>query len=231
MARTDHLDWFRGRLAASLGKEATDPQPLLDWRDARHKVVFFETELIPLKDVRDWHTDEGGNIRHKSGQFFGVDGVRTRTGGREVSGGWDQPIFTQPDGGVLAMVARETEAEGVQFLLQARTEPGNLGPIQLAPSLQCTNSNLRRAHQGKAPPLSELLDHPHVRTVYSAEHNEEGGRFWKKSNVNIVLFMDDPRMLDEQMDGFGWASMSQVKALALIDNVLSPYVKTILAPL
>jgi len=230
MARTDHLDWFRERLELSRAREARDPQPLLDWREERNGATFFEAELIPLKDVRDWSADADGNIAHKSGQFFGVQGVRIRAGQREV-GGWDQPIYTQPDGGVLAMIARETEADGVQFLLQGRAEPGNLGPIQLAPSLQCTWSNIRRAHQGKAPPLSELLDAPDVRTVYSAEHNEEGGRFWRKSNANIVLFIDDPLSLEGRIEAYRWASMSQIKALGLVDNVLSPYVKTILAPL
>lgn len=212
MARTEHLEWFRGRLEASRSHEAGDPQPLLDWRNERNRTAFFEAELIALKDVRDWSVDDSGNVRHKSGQFFSIEGVRTRAGQREV-GGWDQPIFTQPDGGVLAMIARETSDDGVQFLLQARAEPGNLGPIQLAPSLQCTWSNIRRAHQGKAPPLSELLDAPGVRTIYSAEHNEEGGRFWRKSNANIVLFIENPMALEGRIEAYHWASMSQTKDL------------------
>ena len=30
-----------------------------------------------------------------------------------------------------------------------------------------------------------------VRIIYRAEHNEEGGRFWRKSNENIIVFVDD----------------------------------------
>jgi dTDP-4-dehydro-6-deoxy-alpha-D-glucopyranose 2,3-dehydratase len=33
------------------------------------------------------------------------------------------------------------------------------------------------------------------------------------------------------MTMFCWASLSQIKELALIDNVVSPFVKTIVAPL
>jgi oxidase EvaA len=230
MARSEYLEWFRERLEISRSREARNPQPLLDWREERQRVIFFEAELIPLNRVRDWAMDGRGNIRHTSGQFFSIEGVRVRAGQREV-GSWDQPIYTQPDGGILAMVSRETEADGVQFLLQARAEPGNLGPIQLGPSLQCTWSNIRRAHHGSPPPLSELLDAPAVRTIYSAEHNEEGGRFWRKANANVVLFVEDPLSLDGRIESYRWASLSQIKALGLIDNVLSPYVKTILAPL
>ena len=61
-----------------------------------------------------------------------------------------------------------------------------------------------------------------VRFVYRAEHNEEGGRFWQKSNENIVAFLDDEGVIQTDMTMFCWASLSQIKELALIDNVMSP---------
>ena len=70
-----------------------------------------------------------------------------------------------------------------------------------------------------------------VRIVYRAEHNEEGGRFWRKSNDNIIAFVDDEGVIETDMTMFCWSSLSQIKELALMDNVLSPFVKTILAPL
>lgn len=232
MAKREHLEWFRDRLSASAAREARDPQLILDWREALQRETQFSATLIPLDEVRDWHRDADGNIAHKSGQFFGVSGVRITAGSLREVRGWDQPIYTQPDGGILAMIARETAADGVQFLLQARAEPGNIGPLQLGPSLQCTWSNIRRAHKGAAPPLSELLSaESGVRTVYDAQHNEEGGRFWRKSNNNIVLFIEDPDLLNRGMDAYHWASHAQIRELALNDNVLSPYVKTIMAAL
>ncbi len=232
MAERVHLDWFRERLAASQTHEATDPQPVLDWREQRREEITFKSELIPLGEVRGWSTDEGGNVRHASGQFFGVEGVRTEAGALREVKGWDQPIYTQPEGGILAMVARETPTDGVEFLLQAKAEPGNIGTLQLVPSVQCTWSNIRRVHQGSNPPLTELLQAEEgVRWIYRAQHNEEGGRFWQKSNDNAVLFLDDPSLITTSLTMFRWASLSQIKALALIDNVLSPFVKTIVAPL
>jgi hypothetical protein len=70
-----------------------------------------------------------------------------------------------------------------------------------------------------------------IRIVYRAEHNEEGGRFWRKSNENIIVFVDDERVIESDMTMFCWASLGQIKELALIDNVLSPFVRTIIAPL
>ena len=232
MAERAHLDWFRERLAASRTHEATDPQPVLDWREQRRGEITFKSELIPLSEVSGWSADEGGNVRHTSGQFFAVEGVRTEAGTLREVKSWDQPIYTQLEGGILAMVGRETPEAGVEFLLQAKAEPGNIGTLQLVPSVQCTWSNIRRAHQGSNPPLTELLQaEKGVRWVYRAQHNEEGGRYWQKSNDNAILFLDDPSLITTSLTMFHWASLSQIKALALVDNVLSPFVKTIVAPL
>jgi len=232
MAERKHLDWFRERLTASRAIEPRDPAPILAWRESHRGSIRFKAELIGLNDVRNWSRDGQGNLQHVSGQFFRIEGARVNSGDvREVTS-WDQPIYTQLDGGVLAMVARETADNGVQFLLQAIAECGNIGVLQLGPTIQSTWSNIRRAHAGKPPPMLEVLNAAAgVRVVYRANHNEEGGRFWQKSNENIVLFLDDERVIETNMKMFYWASLSQIKELALIDNVLNPFVKTILLPL
>ena len=83
---------------------------------------------------------------------------------------------------------------------------------------------------GNAGPFA-LQPKAGVRIVYRAEHNEEGGRFWQKSNENIVAFLDDTGVIETDLAMFCWASISQIKELALMDNLLSPFVKTILLPL
>jgi oxidase EvaA len=233
MAEREHLDWFRERLAASRAIEPKDPAPLLAWRDRQRNVIRFKAELIGLNDVRGWLRDEQGNVRHKGGQFFAVEGVRIESGDglREVAA-WDQPIFTQREGGILALIARETAATGVEFLLYAKAEAGNIGTLQFSPSIQSTWSNIKRAHGGKLSPMLEVLAADSgVRIVYRAEHNEEGGRFWQKSNENIIAFLDDESVIRSDMTMFCWASLSQIKELALMDNVVSPFVKTIVSPL
>jgi oxidase EvaA len=232
MAERSHLDWFRERLAASRAIEPTDPAPILAWRELQRKSITFKADLIGLDDVRGWSRDAHGNVRHKSGQFFGVEGVRIESGDLREVASWEQPIYTQPEGGILALIARESAARGVEFLLQAKAEPGNIDVLQLCPTIQSTWSNIRRAHAGKRPPMVEVLTaETGVRIVYRAEHNEEGGRFWRKSNENIVAFLEDESVIETDMTMFCWSSLSQIKELALIDNVISPFVKTILLPL
>jgi oxidase EvaA len=232
MAERTHLDWFRERVARSRAIEPKDAAPLLTWRERMCGSIRFNAQLIGLDEVRDWSRDAKGNVRHKTGQFFGVEGVRVESGNLREVASWDQPIYTQPEGGILALLARETPAEGVQFLLNGKPEPGNIGIIQFSPTIQSTWSNIRRAHAGRRPPMVEVLTAERgVRFVYRAEHNEEGGRFWQKSNENIIVFLDDESVIETDMTMYCWASLSQIKELALIDNIVSPFVKTIVAPL
>ena len=232
MSERTHLAWFRERLTASLPIEPADPTPLLAWRDALREKIQFKATLIGLDQVREWTRDQNGNIRHKTGQFFCIEGVRIESGNLREVASWDQPIYTQPEGGILAMVCRERAGAGVEFLLQAKAEPGNLGVLQFCPSIQCTWSNIKRAHTGRQPPLIEVLVADRgVRMVYRTQHNEEGGRFWQKSNENVVAFLDNESVIASDLVMFHWASFTQIKELALMDNVLSPFVKTILAPL
>ena len=184
-------------------------------------------------DAEGWFADEvSGAIVHASRQFFSVEAVRTVAGTEREVSRWDQPIFNQPDGGILALLCG-VQHERIRFLLQAKPEPGNIGYLQIAPSVQATRSNLRRAHKGDLPILGEyLISEGSATTVYSAAHNEEGGRFWRKTNENRLIFVDNIEDVAKPYgDRFFLASLAQIKSLCLIDNILSPFVKTLIAPI
>ncbi len=94
-----------------------------------------------------------------TGQFFRIEGVRVESapGLREIRG-WDQPIFTQAEGGVLALLCRETSRRGVEFLLQAKADPGNIGYLQFCPTIQSTWENIRGLKGARRAPFAECLD-------------------------------------------------------------------------
>jgi oxidase EvaA len=233
MADQENIAWLRGRLQASRVLEPKDPAELLDWLKARRKDVPFSAELIPLREVANWHQADNGNIYSATGQFFRIEGVRVRSapGLREISG-WDQPIFTQSDGGILALLCRETPGQGVEFLLQAKADPGNIGYLQFCPTIQSTWENIRGLKDAKRAPFAECLDaSENIRLIYRSKHNEEGSRFWRKSNENMILFVEDAGQLAINDSTHRWASLSQIKEMMLLDNIVGPYVRTVLAPL
>ena len=233
MADRANIGWLRERLQVSLALEPRDPAELLDWLEARRKSVRFSAELIPLRDVANWHQADNGNISHVTGQFFRVEGVRVKSapGVREIAG-WDQPIFTQSEGGVLALLCRETAAKGIEFLLQAKADPGNVGYLQFCPTIQSTWENIRGLKGARRAAFAECLDpSENIRVIYRSKHNEEGSRFWQKSNENMILFVRDASQLTFDSLTYRWASLSQIKQMMLLDNIVGPYVRTVVAPL
>jgi oxidase EvaA len=232
MADRAGLDWLRERLRTSLAIEPRDPSELVQWLEARRNDVPFSAELIPLRDVDGWQQADDGTIHHSTGQFFRIEGVRVRSasGLREVSD-WDQPILTQASGGVLALLCRETPG-GIEFLLQAKADPGNIGYLQFCPTIQSTWENIRGLRGARRAPFADCLEPSgNIRVIYRSQHNEEGSRFWQKSNENMILFVEDASRLAINEQAYRWASLSQIKEMSLLDNVVGPYVRTVIAPL
>jgi len=229
MADQEHIGWLRERLRVSLAIEPSDPAELLDWLERRRRQVPLKAELIPLRGVANWRQDDNGNICSAVGEFFRVEGVRVSNapGSQEISG-WDQPIFTQSEGGVLALLCRETPDRGIEFLLQAKFEAGNIDYLQFCPTIQNTWESIR----AKRAPFAQCLDPgENIRVIYKSKHNEEGSRFWRKSNENMVLFVQDSSQLAINDTSHRWASLSQIKQMILLDNVVGPYLRTVVAPL
>ena len=223
------LEDFRRQLELLKNKEETNIENLLKWRKTLVKKSNISSKLIKLNQVKNWSIDSKGNINHKSKQFFSIKGVRTKGAKNREVNYWDQPILTQKHGGILAFLTRKTKKHGIQFLLKGNTEPGDDGEVKFCPSFQATQSNINRAHGGNLPHLSDIvLKRKGTKLIYATSHNEEGARFWKKINYNLILQIKDPENKETKRNNYIWASLTQIKKLSLINNIVNPFVKTIL---
>ena len=224
-----NLIQFKNEMESIKNFENTDIKPILKWINERQKKVKSSSKLINLNNCDGWSFDKNSNLHHRSGQFFKVKGVETKgASGREVQS-WTQPILTQKHGGVLAFITRQTKKYGTEFLLEAKIEPGDDSLIKITPSFQATQSNMNRAHGGKLPRFYDIvIKQKGVKLIYYTVHNEEGARFWKKSNWNVIVKLNNP--YDKRIKGknYKWASFSQIKKLSLKDRCVNPFVKTIL---
>lgn len=224
-----NLNDFRELIENYKHKESDDIREILKWRINLKKKSKIKTKLINLSDCKDWFFDKNKNLHHKSSQFFKVQGVKIFGAKKREVNSWTQPILTQKHGGVLAFIARFTEKKGVEFLLDAKTEPGDNSDIKITSSFQATQSNMNRAHGGKLPKLYDIvIKLKGASLIYNAAHCEEGARFWVKSNMNVIVKLDNPN--DKRVKGtnYKWASLKQIKKLSLLDNIVNPFVKTIL---
>ena len=209
--------------------EETNISQILKWVKERQKKIKTVSKIINLNQCSDWHFDKNKNLYHKSKQFFKVKGVQTSGAiGREVRS-WTQPILTQKHGGVLAFISRQTKKFGTQFLIDAKIEPGDDSVIKISPTFQATQSNMNRAHGGKRPKFYDIvIKNKGAELIYYTIHNEEGARFWKKSNWNVIVKLKDP--FDKRIEGanYKWVSLKQIKKLAMKNRLVNPFVKTIL---
>jgi len=158
-----------------------------DWFDTLIKTQDYKVTQIPFSDMKKWGMESGtGNIVHESGKFFTIHGLRIQTNFGNVSD-WSQPIIHQPEIGILGIIKQYIDGE-YKYLLQAKIEPGNIIPFQLSPTVQATESNYKRVHKGK-PTLyiDNFLDKARGKTLHDHLQVEQGGRFYKKRNRNIVV--------------------------------------------
>ena len=218
---------LRKKINQNISTENKNINHLLKFLKKNQKKLNSKSKIISLYKVRDWHQKKNGDFYHKSGQFFSITGVRTSSKGREVRS-WDQPILRQKHGGVLAILVRETKKRGIEFLISARFEPGD-DKIKFCPSFQATQSNINLAHGGKKTPLSDLVIKKRgTKLISKTIHYEEGARFWKKSNLNVIVQLINPYDKRIKGENYKWASLSQIKKISLLNNIVNPFVKTIL---
>ena len=202
---------------------------VIDWFNKKREESDMIVEEVGINDLDKWNIDKNsGNITHDSGGFFEVIGVKvSNTFDREVGKkGWTQPMIGKNPGGILGILMKRIN--GVpHYLLQAKAEPGNIGKLQLSPTLQATTSNLLKAHGGIRPKFSEYFDEPkNVKIIYAKWQSEDGGRFHLKSNYNMIVEVDEEFNIP---DLFIWVTLYQIKQLLKIENFVGPHIRGIIS--
>ena len=204
---------------------------IIDWFNKKREESDMVVEEIGINDLDKWTVNkDSGNITHDSGGFFQVIGVKvSNTFDREVGKkGWTQPMIAKNPGGILGIIMKRINRIP-HYLLQAKAEPGNIGKLQLSPTLQATTSNLLKAHGGAKPLFAEYFDEENnPKIIYAKWQSEDGGRFHLKSNYNMIVEVKE----DEELkipDSFIWVTLYQIKQLMKIENFVGPHVRGIIS--
>lgn len=198
----------------------------MDWFAKRREAHRFHIERIPFSKLNNWSFDSGtGNLTHVSGKFFRIEGIWVESNAGYKSQ-WTQPIINQPEIGILGILAKRFGGV-LYFLMQAKMEPGNIDMVQLAPTLQATRSNFTRVHQGRTPPYLEyFLDRKYGRPLLDILQSEQGARFLRKRNRNIIIEVEgDIPVLDD----YCWLSLGQINRLIQMNNVVNMDARTVLS--
>ncbi|MFF5448595.1 NDP-hexose 2,3-dehydratase family protein [Streptomyces sp. NPDC012888] len=186
----------------------------------------YEVTQVPIDRMDGWSLEEGtGNLVHRSGRFFSVQGLDVTRSGRAVEA-WQQPILVQPEQGILGILVKEFD--GVPHcLLQAKMEPGNANLVQLSPTVQATRSNYTGVHGGRPVPYLEHFLRPgRGRVLSDALQSEQASWFLAKRNRNMIVWTEeDVPVLDE----FCWLSFDQIAELLQTDDLINMDTRTALS--
>ena len=224
--RQTEIDFLKSALAKDSG--VISVQKILEWLKTENKNVKSFVKQIPLNKMRMWKFAEAtDNLIHESGKFFSIEGIRINTNWGNVPT-WEQPIINQPEIGFLGIIAKKINGI-LYFLLQAKIEPGNLNTIQISPTLQATKSNYTRVHKGKAPTFIEYFNGERpVKILLDQLQSEQGARFLRKRNRNIIVEVSENEDLDIP-ENFVWVNLGQLKELIKYDNVVNMDTRTVIS--
>nr|ABG67703.1 dTDP-4-keto-6-deoxyglucose 2,3-dehydratase [Streptomyces mycarofaciens] len=168
--------------------------------------------------------DGTGNLRHETGRFFSVEGLRTSSDLDPVDR--IQPIIVQPEVGLLGILAREFDGV-LHFLMQAKPEPGNVNGLQLSPTVQATRSNFDEVHRGRSTPfLDRFIQRPGRRVLVDAIQSEQADWFLHKRNRNMVVEIDSGVA---EHCSFRWLTLGQIRRLLLRDDLVNMDTRSVLA--
>lgn len=207
-----------------------DVTEILDWVNQQKRQCTMKVSPVPVREMNKWEIAPTGEMTHASKGFFEIRGYRVTGAIREVSE-WDQPLVFQEKMGILGIVSAIIKGER-HFLLQAKIEPGNVDMVQVSPTLQATFSNINQMHAGKRPMFSEFFydERSDVKILYKQWLAEDGGRFYAKSNLNMLVEVS-PETLPPFGEDFRWMTLPQIKKLLWEDNIIGPHVRSILCHL
>ena len=200
----------------------------LKWLEEKRNRYEADTKVIGINELDKWKADPiTGNISHESGKFFSIIGVSVSGAkGREVLS-WTQPLVKQQECGILGILCKKFN--GIRhYLMYAKYEPGNMHKLQLSPTVQATESNLKLAHGGKKPLFAEYFeDETRGKRLVNVVSVEDGGRFYLKTNRNMVVEVAEDEQI-EAPDDFIWLTLPQLKRLLKEDNVVNSLVRSVL---
>lgn len=201
-------------------------EPLPHWLEARRRACEISVRPISWRASQAWGFRQG-RLEHVTGGFFSVVGIRASA---SIAGldGLTQPIIDQPEIGILGFVVRAA-AGGNEWLVQAKAEPGNVGEVQLAPSVQATRSNFTRLHGGAATPYLECFTAPEggARIVADSLQSEHGNRFLGKYNRNMTVRVagEGPRPASAD---WRWTAAADLRAMLGIDFAVNTDARSVL---
>jgi len=223
---TNHSDFLTSELDCCNALHSVEK--IISWITRLKAFAELEVEKIPLNSLSDWLKDDS-SIYHKEHKYFSVIAVKAEIGNREVHS-WTQPLVKSAQEGVIAFIIKKIN--GVfHFLVQAKLESGNFDIIELAPTVQCLTGNYRRGKNEYEVEFIDYVLNPESKNAnvhYSTYQSEEGGRFYKEQNKNMIIEVGED--FDSIVpDKYIWMTLNQINTFIKFNNYLNIQSRSLLS--
>lgn len=201
---------------------------LIQWIEVVRSEERMKVQVVPLNELKDWKFDDSsGDLKHKSGGFFSICGLSVAANSGPIQQ-WTQPIIYQPEIGLLGMITKKIDGI-LYFLIQAKAEPGNIGSVQVAPTVQSTRSNFLCLHNGASTRYIEyFFNDSRAKILIDQLQSEQGARFYQKRNRNVIVQVNPDENIPPHPD-FRWATLGQLKKLMRIDNMVNMDARSVIS--
>ena len=208
-----NLNNINSYLNSSYSKHTFDE--ILNW--ITKLKCYFELQITqkPLKEIKKWNINQN-EIVHEDNLYFKIIGTEIQINNREVKI-WNQPLIVPLQTGVFAFIIKKIN-NTYHFLVQAKVEPGNFDIIELAPTVQCITGSY--SDSSKVPFLNFVLNSADHKVVYDTFQSEEGGRFYKEENRNMIIEVDE-NFTENIPNNFMWISFNQLTIFLKFNNYLN----------
>jgi oxidase EvaA len=196
------------------------------WQSAAVAAASFACTPIRFSESKEWRF-ENGVLRHRSSGFFSLAGIEASARDSDLDG-HQQLIILQPQIAINGFLLQQRDGRP-HLLFHGRIEPGNVGGMQLAPTVQSTPSNYRRVHGGRPTPFVDYFLVPgRGEIVLDALQSEEATRYHGKYNRNVVVRVS-PDTEVETSPQFRWYDLAAIRTVAHADNVLNTDARSVLS--
>lgn len=199
-------------------------EELLYWIQEMNRKINVNVTKAALHSTDYWYFNQKkGSLQNRDERFFSIRGLQYFKNRKLIA---EQPIIYQPEIGFLGIICKEFDGI-MYFLMQAKVEPGNVNCVQISPTIQATKSNFEQVHGGKLPNYFSYFENSKEYTViFDQVQSEQGTRFFKKRNRNIMIRVDDAV---EMLPNFRWMTLGQIKEFMQIDNLVNMDTRTVLS--
>ncbi|MGO0906038.1 NDP-hexose 2,3-dehydratase family protein [Clostridioides difficile] len=199
-------------------------EDIINWVDFLNKSICVNINKISLDDSEFWYYDKlEGGIVNTNRSFFSIKGIIKKLKNEILL---EQPIIIQNEIGYLGILCKECDGV-LNFLMQAKIEPGNLNKIQISPTIQATKSNFTQKHGGNRPQyLDYFINSSNHEIIVDQIQSEQSSRFYKKRNRNIIIKVNEDV---EVLPNYKWMTLGQIKELMKIDNLVNMDTRTVIS--